>query len=64
MNMHKPIFIIVLLVLVTPLVGLPQTYEQIILGAYGIAILILTSNLSFIKIKKENKIEHDQTETI
>jgi len=64
MKMHTPIFIIGLLVLVTPLIGLPQTYEQIILGAYGIAILLLTSNLSFIKRKIENYKKTEQTETI
>jgi len=43
MKIHTPIFIIGLLVFITPAVGLPQIYEQIIMAVYGIAIMILVS---------------------
>ena len=56
MKTHTPIFIIGLLVFVTPILGLPQIYEQIILGAYGLAIMIIISTNSLtnkIKIHKD-----------
>jgi hypothetical protein len=57
MKMHTPIFILGLLVFVTPIFGLPQLYEQIIFAAYGITIMVLISNLNAFTnfLKKEKK---------
>lgn len=57
MKIHTPIFILGLLVFVTPIIGLPQLYEQIILAAFGVAIMILVSSINIINnIKSKNKI--------
>ena len=57
MKIHTPLFILGLLVFITPAVGFAQIYEQIILAAYGIAIMLLVSTnnvLETIKNKKNN----------
>ena len=43
MKMHTPLFMLGLLVFVTPIIGFTQFLEQIILGAYGVAIMIIVS---------------------
>lgn len=53
MKMHTPLFIIGLLVLITPAVGFPGPYEEIILGAYGLAIMIIVSATKFSNAKKD-----------
>jgi hypothetical protein len=57
MKIHTPIFILGLLVFITPILGLPQLYEKIIFAAYGIAIMLLISNLNAFTnfLKKEKK---------
>jgi uncharacterized membrane protein YuzA (DUF378 family) len=57
MKMHTPIFILGLLVFITPILGLPQMYEQILFAVYGIAIMLLISNLNAFTnfLKKEKK---------
>jgi hypothetical protein len=60
MKIHTPIFILGLLVFVTPIIGLPQLYEQIILAAFGVAIMILVSSINIINnIKSKNKINSE-----
>jgi len=60
MRIHTPIFILGLLVFVTPIIGLPQLYEQIILAAFGVAIMILVSSINIINnIKSKNKINSE-----
>lgn len=55
MKIHTPIFILGLLVFVTPIIGLPQLYEQIILGAYGVAIMVLVSTIHAVANFREKK---------
>ena len=58
MKIRTPIFILGLLVFVTPIIGLPQFYEQIILAAYGLTIMILVSiPVVFASLKHKTKIE-------
>jgi hypothetical protein len=57
MKIHAPIFILGLLVFITPIIGLPQIYEQIILAAYGLAIMILVSTIKIVEdVKNKNEI--------
>lgn len=59
MKIHTPIFILGLLVFITPIIGLPQLYEQIILAVYGIAIMILVSTIKVVSShKKKNESSH------
>jgi len=63
MKIHTPLFILGLLVFITPVIGLPQIYEQIILAAYGIAIMILVSTPKIIsKAKNKKQIEADKND--
>ncbi len=77
MKIHTPIFILGLLVFITPIIGLPQLYEQIILAAYGIAIMILVSTIKVVssfhdknikesksKINQEDKNIHEESQNI
>jgi len=62
MKIHTPLFVLGLLVLVTPIVGLPQLYEQIILAAFGVAIMLLVSSVRImakLKDKTQNEIFHE-----
>jgi len=60
MKIHTPLFVLGLLVFVTPIIGLPQLYEQIILAAFGVAIMLLVSSVGIMtKLKTQNKIEND-----
>ena len=43
MKIHTLIFILGLLVFVTPIIGFPKIYEQIILAFFGLAVMILIS---------------------
>ena len=63
MKIHTPIFILGLLVFITPVIGLPQIYEQIILAAYGIAIMILVSAIKIVKSTKDKKETYKKTLT-
>jgi len=63
MKIHTPIFILGLLVFITPIIGLPQIYEQIILAAYGIAIMILVSTINIVKRVKDKKETFKETIT-
>lgn len=49
MKIHPPIFILGLLVIIVPIIGLPQFYEQIVLAVVGLAIIILISSVKIIK---------------
>ena len=53
MKLHTPLFIIGLLVFITPAVNLPGAIEGIVIAAYGVAIMLFTSTLS--SKKKDNK---------
>jgi hypothetical protein len=64
MKIHTPIFIIGLLVFITPVIGLPQLYEQIILAAYGIAIMILVSTIKLTAGKKRIENNNDKEEIL
>jgi hypothetical protein len=63
MKIHTPVFILGLLVFITPIIGLPQIYEQIILAAYGIAIMILVSAVKVVKSTKDKKETFKETLT-
>jgi len=45
MKIHTPLFVIGLLVFITPLLGLPRLIEAIILAAFGVSIMILVSTI-------------------
>ncbi len=55
MKIHTLIFILGLLVFITPVIGLPQIYEQIILAVYGIIIMILVFVAKIVKSTKDKK---------
>ena len=58
MKIHTPIFILGLLVFITPIIGLPQFYEQIVFAIYGIAIMVLVSSVKFLSNSKKTKTEN------
>ena len=58
MKIHTPIFILGLLVFITPIIGLPEFYEQIIFAIYGIAIMVLVASVKFLSNSKKTKTEN------
>lgn len=46
MKIHTPAFIIGLLVFITPFIGLPSYLEMIMTAAFGIAIMLVTTNFN------------------
>jgi len=60
MKIHPPIFVLALLIIIIPIIGLPQIYEQIILAILGLAIIILVSSIRlFGGLKNKNKISNE-----
>lgn len=45
MKLHTPLFIIGLLTFITPVVGLSDKLEALVIMAYGIAIMIIVSTI-------------------
>ncbi len=63
MKIHPPIFILGFFVILVPIIGLPQIYEQVILAVIGLAIVILVSSPKIIsKAKNKKQIEADKNE--
>lgn len=50
--MHKLLFIIGLLVFVTPVLGLPSMLEKVVIIAYGISIMLVTSTIKLVDFEK------------
>lgn len=53
MKIHTPLFVVGLLVFITPFLGLPRLIEAIILSAFGISIMILVSTIMKRPIKNK-----------
>lgn len=66
MKIHTPLFIIGLVTFVTPFLGLPSSIENLIIAAYGIAIMLIVSTikLSNKKVSPENSEMKNIEETI
>lgn len=66
MKIHTPLFIIGLVTFVTPFLGLPSSIENLIIAAYGIAIMLIVSTirLSDKKAFSENPEMENIEETI
>jgi hypothetical protein len=65
MKINIPIFILGLLVIIIPIIGFPQFYEQIILALIGLVIIILVSSVKIIgKVKDRNLTEKQTVETL
>jgi hypothetical protein len=46
MKIHTPIFVLGLLVFITPLLGIPSLYKMLIMSAFGVAIMIISSTIN------------------
>lgn len=53
MKIHTPAFIIGLAVFATPFLGLPSYVETVIIAAFGIAIMVITTNFNKVYDKVE-----------
>lgn len=59
MKLHTPLFIIGLLVFVTPFIGLTGYLEDVIFAAYGAAIMILVSSIR-VGLREKSEIQNDK----
>lgn len=64
MKIHTPAFVIGLLVFVVPFVGLPSLVETIVIAAFGIAIMVVTTTFNRVPDNAGNQsINVDATKT-
>lgn len=62
MKMHTPLFVVGLLIFVTPFLGLPSYIETIMVAAFGIAVMLLVSSCNtFVQRDMRHESKHVAT---
>lgn len=62
MKMHTPLFVVGLLIFVTPFLGLPSYIETIIIAVFGIAVMLLVSSYNtFVQKEMRHESKHVAT---